>query len=174
MSNETVETTSGLFVLQPGPGCEILGLQQSACISPQLENSSHTASAPLLLQWGPAKHLALDMAPLGASFLTLDSPLSIWTDQRHIWRVLLSSQPYKFLTWDIKFIEAVYSSFKLFWHCSFTLGLLSVLLSLNAIAILWFWLNQKYKSVQLLNLRAGEGINNFVVVRRIECLRITF
>lgn len=52
-------------------------------------------------------------APLGARFLALVSPLSIGTDQRHIWRALLSSHLYKFCTWDIKLIEVWYSSFRL-------------------------------------------------------------
>lgn len=65
MSNETVETTPGLFVLWPGPGCEILGQQQSVCVSPQLEDTSHTASAHLLTLWGPAEDLSLDKGSLG-------------------------------------------------------------------------------------------------------------
>jgi len=65
MSNEKVETTSSLFVVQPGPECEILRQQQSVHISPQLENASRTAFAPLLIQCGPVEHFSLSNGSLG-------------------------------------------------------------------------------------------------------------
>lgn len=71
MSNGTVETIPGLFVSWPGLGCEILGQEQSVCISPQLENTSHTASAPFLIQWGPEEHLSLDKSSPGCQVFGL-------------------------------------------------------------------------------------------------------
>lgn len=57
---------------------------------------------------------------------------------------------------------------------SFTLGFPPMLVSLNAIATLWSRLNHKHKPVQLVNLIAGEGIHNFMVIRSMECLHIPF
>lgn len=135
MSNETVETTPGLFVWWLGPGCEILGWQQSVCISPQLENTSHTASAPLLLHWRPgAQHLSLDKGSLGCQVSSLGLSLGHLNRSKHIWRALLSFHLCKFLNWDIKLIEVGCSSFRLSLRLFFILSFFSVLLLLNAVA----------------------------------------
>lgn len=73
----------GLFVSWPGLGCEILGRQKSVCISPQLENTSHTASALSSFSGDLKSTFPLTKSSLIARFLVLDSLLSIWTDQRH-------------------------------------------------------------------------------------------
>lgn len=73
----------GLFVLWLGLGCEILGQQQSVCISLQLENTSHMASALSSFSGDLKSSFLLTKASLGAMFSVLDSLFSIWTDQRH-------------------------------------------------------------------------------------------
>lgn len=110
MSNETVETTPRLFVLWPGLGCEILGQQQSVCISPQLENTSHTASAPLLDHWGPEEHLSLDKSSPVCQVFGLGLSLEHLNRSKAYLKSLAKLSP---LLGDIKLIEVGCSSFRL-------------------------------------------------------------